>query len=106
MIARRYVDMIRLTTTPQGERLMADDDRVSKIEIEHENKMIRRLRFLVDLTFAVIAQDNDMTLELGWEHVLALKGAAVAMFPGKEATFDLVYMPRFSRLLAERFGAN
>jgi hypothetical protein len=85
---------------------MADDDRASKIEIEHENKMIRRLRFLVDLTFAPIAQDNDMTLELGWEHVLALKGAAVAMFPGKEETFDLVYLPRFSRLLAERFGAN
>ncbi len=44
---------------------MADDDRASKIEIEHENKMIRRLRFLVELTFATIAQDNDMTLELG-----------------------------------------
>jgi hypothetical protein len=80
------------------------DDRAAKIE--HENKMIRRLRFLVDLTFAVIAQDDDMTLESGWEHVLALKGAAVAMFPGKEETFDLVYLPRFSRLLAERFRAN
>ncbi|HXM88846.1 MAG TPA: hypothetical protein VN916_05295 [Candidatus Acidoferrum sp.] len=80
------------------------DDRAAKIE--HENKMIRRLRFLVDLTFAVIAQDDDMTLESGWEHVLALKGAAVAMFPGKEETFDLIYLPRFSRLLAERFRAN
>ena len=37
---------------------------------------------------------------------VALKGAAVAMFPGKEETFDLIYLPRFSRLLAERFGAN
>jgi hypothetical protein len=83
---------------------MADDDRAAKIE--HENKMIRRLRFLVELTFATIAQDNDMTLDLAWEHVLALKRVAVTMFPGKEETFDLVYMPRFSRLLAERFGAN
>lgn len=83
---------------------MADDDRAA--QIEHENKMMRRLRFLVELTFATIAQDNDMTLEQGWEHVLALKGAAVAMFPGKEQTFDLLYLPRFSRLLAERFGAN
>jgi hypothetical protein len=83
---------------------MAEDDRAAKIE--HENKMIRRLRILVDLTFAVIAQDDDMTLESGWEHVLALKGAAVAMFPGKEETFDLIYLPRFSRLLAERFRAN
>jgi hypothetical protein len=84
--------------------LMADDDR--KAKIEDENKQIRRLRFLVDLTFATIAQDYDMTLDQAWEHVLALKGAAVNMFPGKEETFDLLYLPRFSRLLQERFRAN
>ncbi|HEY6394534.1 MAG TPA: hypothetical protein VIX12_03885 [Candidatus Binataceae bacterium] len=83
---------------------MGNDDRGARIQ--EEDKLIRRLRFLVDLTFATIAQDNSLTLEEGWRHVLALKGAAVAMFPGKEETFDLIYMPRFSRLLAERFGAN
>jgi hypothetical protein len=82
------------------------EDRERKALIELEDKMIRRLRFLVNLTFATIAQDDSLTLEQAWEHVLALKGAAVAMFPGKEATFDLIYMPRFSRLLAERYGAN
>jgi hypothetical protein len=85
---------------------MAMEDRERKALIELEDKMIRRLRFLVNLTFATIAQDDSLTLEQAWEHVLALKGAAVAMFPGKEATFDLLYMPRFSRLLAERYGAN
>ncbi len=83
---------------------MEDRERAAKIELE--NKMIRRLRFLVDLTFATLAQDDSLTLEEAWDHVNALKGAAVAMFPGKEHTFDLIYMPRFSRLLAERFGAN
>lgn len=82
------------------------EDRERKALIELEDKMIRRLRFLVNLTFATIAQDDSLTLEQAWEHVLALKGAAVAMFPGKEETFDLLYMPRFSRLLAERYGAN
>jgi hypothetical protein len=82
------------------------EDRERKALIELEDKMIRRLRFLVNLTFATIAQDDSLTLEQAWEHVLALKGAAVSMFPGKEATFDLIYMPRFSRLLAERYGAN
>ncbi len=82
------------------------EDRERKALIEQEDKMIRRLRFLVNLTFATIAQDDSLTLEQAWEHVLALKGAAVAMFPGKEDTFDLLYMPRFSRLLAERYGAN
>ena len=83
---------------------MDQDDRAALIAQEH--KMIRRLRFLVDLTFATIAQDSSLTLEEAWEHVRALKGAAVAMFPGKETTFDLVYLPRFSRLLKERFNAN
>jgi hypothetical protein len=82
------------------------EDRERKALIEMEDKMIRRLRFLVNLTFATIAQDDSLTLEQAWEHVNALKGAAVAMFPGKEATFDLLYMPRFSRLLAERYRAN
>jgi hypothetical protein len=82
------------------------EDRERKALIELEDKMIRRLRFLVNLTFATLAQDDSLTLEQAWEHVIALKGAAVAMFPGKEETFDLIYMPRFSRLLAERYGAN
>ena len=83
---------------------MPEDDRAALIA--HEHKMIRRLRFLVDLTFATIAQDQSLTLEEAWDHVRALKGAAVAMFPGKEATFDLIYLPRVSRLLKERFNAN
>ena len=40
---------------------MSDDDRTA--QIAHENKMMRRLRFLVELTFATIAQDDTMTLE-------------------------------------------
>ncbi len=83
---------------------MAQDERAAKIE--EENRNIRRLRFLVNLVYATIAQDESMTLDEAWEHVRALKGAAVAMFPGKEETFDLIYLPRFSRLLAERFRAN
>jgi hypothetical protein len=83
---------------------MAQDDRAALIA--HEDLLIRRLRFLVDLTFATLAQDDSLTLDEAWHHVRALKGAAVAMFPGKETTFDLVYLPRFSRLLKERYNAN
>lgn len=83
---------------------MSNDERTARIE--HENKMIRRLRFLVDLTFAAIAQDDSITLEEAWDHVRALKAAALTMFPGKDETFDLIYLPRFSRLLAERFRAS
>ncbi|MGH7880984.1 MAG: hypothetical protein ACREQD_16035, partial [Candidatus Binataceae bacterium] len=74
---------------------MADEDLAARVAFE--NKQIRRLRFLVDLVFATIAQDEAMTLENAWEHVRGLKGAAVAMFPGKDDTFDLIYLPRFTR---------
>ncbi len=83
---------------------MSDNDRTA--QIAHENRMIRRLRFLVELTFATIAQDDSITLDQAWDHVRALKAAAVAMFPGKDDTFDLIYLPRFSRLLAERYRVN
>jgi len=83
---------------------MAADDR--ELQIANETRMIRRLRILVELTTALIAQDSSLTLEQAWQHVEALKAAAVAMFPGKGEVFDLVYLPRFSRLLAERFQAN
>lgn len=83
---------------------MSKDERAA--QIEHEDKLLRRLRFLVDLTFATLVQDDSLTLEQSWEHVRALKAAAVAMFPGKEEVFDLLYLPRFSRLLKERYRAN
>ncbi len=75
-------------------------------ELAKEERMMRRMRFLVDLTTAIILQDPKLTVDEGWNHVLALKRAILAMFPDKEAVFDLVYLPRFSRLIAERFGAN
>lgn len=82
------------------------DDHARAAELACEEKMMRRLRLIVDLTFATIAQDQSLTLDQAWEYVRALKSAVLAMFPGKETAFDLIYMPRFSRLLAERFGAN
>jgi hypothetical protein len=83
---------------------MADEDLATRIALE--NKLLRRLRFLVDLVFATIAQDNTMTLDDAWDHVRGLKNAAVTMFPGKDDTFDLIYLPRFTRLLAEKFRAS
>ena len=83
---------------------MADEDLATRIALE--NKLLRRLRFLVDLVFATIAQDNTMTLDDAWDHVRGLKNAAVTVFPGKDETFDLIYLPRFTRLLAEKFRAS
>jgi hypothetical protein len=72
-------------------------------ELEEEDRRVRQLRIAVGLALSVIGQ-TDMTLAQAQEMVAATRGMALRLFPGKELTFDLIYLPRFRRLLAERFG--
>ncbi len=72
-------------------------------EIREENRKIRYLRFLVDFSILSIQLD-DLILEEAQEMVENVKRAACSLFPGKEATFELIYRPRFNRVIQERFG--
>jgi hypothetical protein len=67
-----------------------------------ENKKIRRLRFMVDFTLEYIRTQrlsHDQALLV----VDGVKRFALGLFPDKEETFDIVYAPRFKRLLNEKF---
>ena len=68
---------------------------------EEENRL-RRLRFIVDLTEAVLMQ-SSLTLRESLELVDQTKKAALALFPDKEHVYDLIYMPRFRRIIDEKF---
>lgn len=72
-------------------------------EVAEENRKIRYLRFLVDFSVLSIQQD-DLSLEEAEKLVENVKRAACALFPGKEETFELIYRPRFNRIIEERFG--
>ncbi|HXZ43791.1 MAG TPA: hypothetical protein VEH53_03115, partial [archaeon] len=72
-------------------------------ELEEEDRRVRYLRVAVSLALSTIGQTN-MTLDQAQEIVIATRGMALRLFPGKELAFDLIYLPRFRRLLAERFG--
>ena len=72
-------------------------------EIREENRKIRYLRFLVDFSILSIQQE-DLYLEEALELVEDVKRAACGLFPGKEETFELIYRPRFHRVIQERFG--
>ncbi len=74
--------------------------------IKEEEKNIRRLRFLVDLTTSVLYQDQTLTLEEARNMVRNTEKAILAMFPDKQQTFDIVLLPRFERILHERWGAG
>ena len=75
----------------------------SREELEEEDRRVRQLRIAVNLALSVIGQ-TEMSLAQAQEMVAATRSMALRLFPGKEMTFDLIYLPRFRRLLAERFG--
>ncbi|MGO8943866.1 MAG: hypothetical protein ACLQJ7_09355 [Syntrophobacteraceae bacterium] len=74
----------------------------TEAEIKEENKRIRHLRRLVDFSLALIAQ-SPMPLDEAQRIVQAVRQQAMRLFPGKEQTFELLYTPRFRRLIAEKF---
>jgi len=71
-------------------------------EVILENKKIRTLRILVD-TACLLLSRGDLNREQSWDMVEQVKQWAVILFPGKEETFDLIYLPRFRRVIEERF---
>ena len=72
-------------------------------EGEEEARKIRRLQIMMSMVMSVISQDPDLTVEEASEMVANTKRAALAMFPDKEFTYDILYKPRLQRLMNERF---
>lgn len=71
-------------------------------EIIEENKKIRTLRLLVD-TACLLLSRGSLNREESWELVERVKAWSVLLFPGKEETFDLIYRPRFRRIIEEHY---
>ena len=74
-------------------------------EIKQEEQKLRRLRFLVDFTAQLLYQ-QDMTMVEMLELVQATKQRILELFPDKEETYNLIYKPRFERIIRERLGSN
>lgn len=75
----------------------------SEAEIREESRKVRRLQLVVDLVTNVLWQ-SDLPIEEASEMVVATRRFALALFPDKEATYDLIYAPRFRRILAEKYN--
>ena len=80
-----------------------DQERADSAEQLDESRRIRRLQIMMNLVMQVIAQDSKLTAEEASQMVADSRSAALAMFPGKELAYDLIYRPRFRRLMRERF---
>ena len=70
---------------------------------QDEARKIRRLQVMISMVMSVISQDPNLTIEEASELSANARRAALAMFPGKELAFDILYKPRLQRLMMERF---
>jgi hypothetical protein len=68
-----------------------------------EQKRLRRLRFVVDLTASVLSQEPALTLEDARDLIRRAENAVMNLFPGSHRQFDLLIRPRLVRILDERF---
>ncbi len=71
--------------------------------LREEEQKLRMLKFVVDLNLAVLMQQSDLTLREAFEIMKNTKRAAMNLFPDKEQVFELLYSPRFRRIIRERF---
>jgi len=74
----------------------------SKEEILEENRKVRRLQIAVDLVLNLDAQ-SDIPVEEASELVAQTRRFALNLFPDKAHVYDMIYQPKFKRLLVEKY---
>jgi hypothetical protein len=58
---------------------------------------------MMNMVMQVIAQDGSLTIDEAAQMIADSKKAALAMFPDKELAYEIIWRPRFQRLMRERF---
>jgi hypothetical protein len=74
----------------------------SQEEILEENRKVRRLQIVVSLVLNLVAQ-SDIPVEEASELVARTRQFALELFPDKEFAYDIIYQPKFKRLMAEKY---
>jgi hypothetical protein len=89
--------MEEMSPNVEAEIIMTAEEQVQ------EQKLIRRLQLMMNLVMQTIAQDSSLSIDEASQMIADSRKAALAMFPGKELAYDLIWRPRFQRLMRERF---
>jgi hypothetical protein len=74
-------------------------------KLEEEQRKMRLLRMIVDLTSAILRQSN-LSIPESVRLIQATKKSVLSLFPDKEDAYDLIYRPRFERIIKERLEEN
>ena len=92
-------DLTLLTSIIEG----ATATMATAAEIEAERKRVRKLQLMMSMVMNVIGQDARMPVDEASELIASARRAALHLFPGKELAYDLIYRPRFQRLMQEKY---
>jgi hypothetical protein len=74
------------------------------MDAAEEERRVRMLQSTVDVCLQIIAVQPGLTREGAAEILESTRALSARLFPGKDYTFDLIYTPRFERVIRERFG--
>jgi len=66
-------------------------------------KKARRLQLIVDFAKDLLYQTNE-GIERDFKLVDSVRKNSIALFPGDEMTFFMIYYPRLRRVLVEKYG--
>jgi hypothetical protein len=69
-------------------------------QIDEESRRVRRLRIVVNLSLCLIAE-GDLAFREAQQLSASARKLAEDLFPGKGDVFDLLYRPKFARLINE-----
>jgi hypothetical protein len=79
-------------------------EQTRKTALEDEERRIRQLRLLVAMTTAVL-ETRPLSVQESEQVIDELRRRVLALFPDKGPVFDLIYPPRFRRIIRERLKA-
>lgn len=92
-----------MSLDPESAQPATNSPAMTPEEQKEEQKLLRRLQMMMNLVMQTIAQDNSLSIDEASQMIADSRKAALAMFPGKDLAYDLIWRPRFQRLMRERF---
>ncbi|NOY60757.1 MAG: hypothetical protein GXO75_17760 [Calditrichaeota bacterium] len=84
---------------------MAKKSKPTAKEIAEEQRKLNKLRFVVDFAASMLRSGQLSTLEK-LQLTRATRAFVLKLFPGKEETYNLIYKPRFDRIINEELNQN
>ncbi|MFQ6105070.1 MAG: hypothetical protein ACE5OP_12390 [Candidatus Glassbacteria bacterium] len=86
---------------------MKRDDELSdsarRLALREEEKKMRYLRFIVDLTRQILLE-SQLTRDEAVMLISSTRRCVLKLFPDKGEVYDLIYAPRFEKILLERWA--